>query len=119
MEAWGYIRGRTMNLHHLSEYRDFAPEKLRKHAVFSTPRFFLDVYCLKPGQSQAAHAHKEADKVYLGLEGTPVVVVDGETRPLKPGDAVHCPAGSTHALLNQGEADARVLVFVTPNPGKS
>jgi quercetin dioxygenase-like cupin family protein len=107
-----------MNLHHLSEFTGFSPEKLRKHGVFSTPRFFLDMYCLKPGQSQAPHAHTDADKVYLGVEGHPSVAVDGEERPLPPGAVVHCPAGSSHGVRNPGPADARVLVFMTPNPGK-
>jgi quercetin dioxygenase-like cupin family protein len=107
-----------MDLHHLSEYADFSKEKLRKHAVFSTPRFFLDVYCLLPGQSQAAHAHPEADKVYVGLEGEPRVQVGGEEGPLPPGAAVHCPAGSVHGVSNPGPHRARVLVFMTPNPGK-
>lgn len=107
-----------MNLHHLSEYRGYSPEKLRKHPVFSTPRFFLDVYCLQPGQSQAAHAHPDADKVYVGLEGGPRVQVDGEEQPLPAGAAVHCPAGSNHGVHNPGPGPARVLVFMTPHPGK-
>lgn len=107
-----------MNLHHLSEYSGFSREKLQKHGVFSTPRFFLDVFCLKPGQAQTAHAHKDADKVYLGLEGAPEVEVDGEKAALPAGVAVHCPAGSTHGVHNPGPGDARVLVFMTPNPGK-
>jgi quercetin dioxygenase-like cupin family protein len=118
MAARGYIRGRTMNLHHLSEYSGLSREKLKKHGVFSTPRFFLDVYCLKPGQAQAAHAHADADKVYVGLEGEPEVTVDGETAALPAGAAVHCPAGSQHGVHNTGPKDARVLVFMTPNPGK-
>jgi quercetin dioxygenase-like cupin family protein len=118
MALTGYIRVPAMNLHHLSEYRGYSPEKLRKHTVFSTPRFFLDVYCLKPGQAQAAHAHPDADKVYVGLEGEPRVQVDAEEQPLPPGATVHCPAGSDHGVHNPGPGDARVLVFMTPNPGK-
>jgi quercetin dioxygenase-like cupin family protein len=118
MDTPGYIRAPAMNLHHLSEYRGYSPEKLRKHAVFSTPRFFLDVYCLLPGQAQTAHAHPEADKVYVGLEGEPRVSVGAEESALPPGAAVHCPAGSVHGVHNPGPKDARVLVFMTPHPGK-
>jgi len=107
-----------MNLHHLSEFTDFSPEKLRKHGVFSTRRFFLDVYCLRPGQEQSAHAHADADKLYLGVEGRPSILVDGEERVLEPGAVVHCPAGSSHGVRNAGIVDARVLVFMTPNPGR-
>ena len=108
-----------MNLHHLSHFRDSSAEKMRKHSVFSTARFFLDVYCLRPGQAQPPHAHPDADKVYVGLEGSPRVEVDGEETALPPGAAVHCPAASRHGVHNPGPGDARVLVFMTPNPGKS
>jgi quercetin dioxygenase-like cupin family protein len=107
-----------MNLHHLSHFCDSSAEKMRKHSVFSTPRFFLDVYCLQPGQAQTPHAHPDADKVYVGLEGSPRVLLDGEEAALPPGDAVHCPAGSRHGVHNPGPGDARVLVFMTPNPSK-
>jgi quercetin dioxygenase-like cupin family protein len=107
-----------MKLHHLSEFTGVSAEKLRKHGVFSTPRFFLDVYCLQPGQAQTPHVHADADKVYLGLEGTPSVQVDAEEQALAPGGVVHCPAGSLHGLRNPGPGAARVLVFMTPNPGK-
>ena len=107
-----------MNLHHLSDYRDSTAEKMRKHGVFSTPRFFLDVYCLRHGQAQSVHVHPDADKVYVGLEGTARVEVDGEETALPPGAAVHCPASCRHGVHNPGPGDARVLVFMTPNPGK-
>ena len=44
----------------------------------ASERFFLDVYCLRPGQAQTAHAHAGSDKVYVALEGRPTVEVDGE-----------------------------------------
>ena len=48
----------------------FADEKMQKVGLFSTERFFLDLYCLEPGQSQKAHAHDGSDKVYLVVEGS-------------------------------------------------
>jgi oxalate decarboxylase/phosphoglucose isomerase-like protein (cupin superfamily) len=59
-----------MDVKHLSNFRAFSDEKLKKHNLFQTPRFFLDVYCLKPGQSQKPHAHADADKVYVVLDGS-------------------------------------------------
>ena len=48
-----------------------------------------------------------------------MVEVDGESRELREGDAVLCPAGSSHGLRNAGQADARVLVMMTPPPEKT
>ena len=46
-----------MDVRHLSDFQAFSDDKLKKHNLFQTARFFLDVYCLKPGQSQKPHAH--------------------------------------------------------------
>ncbi|MCZ6823318.1 MAG: cupin domain-containing protein, partial [Deltaproteobacteria bacterium] len=47
----------------------FSSEKMQKVGLFSSERFFLDLYCLEPGQSQKPHAHDGSDKVYLVVEG--------------------------------------------------
>jgi quercetin dioxygenase-like cupin family protein len=107
-----------MDVKYLSAFKDFSPEKLKKNGVFQTARFFLDVYCLRVGQSQAAHVHAESDKVYLVLEGSCRFTVDGENAVHGSGAAVLAPAGSQHGLQNVGPGDARVLVLMTPPPGK-
>jgi len=43
-------RGRVLRFD-ASAYR-FAPGKMQKVGLFSTPGFFLDLYCLEPGQAQ-------------------------------------------------------------------
>ncbi|MCA1827076.1 MAG: cupin domain-containing protein, partial [Myxococcales bacterium] len=63
--------------------RRFDAGKMQKLNLFETERFFCDVYCLEPGQSQKAHAHAGSDKVYAVLQGTVVARVGGEERELK------------------------------------
>jgi quercetin dioxygenase-like cupin family protein len=108
-----------VKVQHLPDARGFSDAKLQKHNLFTTERFFLDVYCLRPGQSQTPHAHGRSDKVYLVLEGRPTVELDGERRELREGDAVLCPAGSSHGVRNEGPSEARVLVLMTPPPEKA
>jgi quercetin dioxygenase-like cupin family protein len=108
-----------VKVQHLPDVRGFSEAKLQKHNLFTTERFFLDVYCLRPGQAQTPHAHTTSDKVYVVLEGRPTVELDGERQELREGDAVLCPAGSSHGLRNAGAADARVLVLMTPPPEKT
>ena len=36
----------TMDVRHLSDFLGFSAEKLQKHNLFKSERFFLDVYCL-------------------------------------------------------------------------
>jgi len=105
-----------VKVQHLPEHRGFSEAKLQKHNLFTTGRFFLDVYCLRPGQAQTSHAHPGSDKVYVVLEGSPTVEVDGERQELREGDAVLCPAGSSHGVQNGSTRDARLLVMMTPPP---
>ena len=105
-----------MNVKHLSEFNAFAAEKLAKHNLFETSRFFLDVYCLKPGQAQKAHAHAGSDKVYVVLEGRCRFSVSGESADHAEGAAVFCPAGADHGVENPGPANARLLVMMAPAP---
>lgn len=106
----------AMDVKHLSAFNAFSADKLRKHALFQTPRFFLDVYCLQPGQAQKPHAHPDADKVYVVLEGTCRFTVDAETATHGVGAAVMAPAGSAHGVDNPGPLPARLLVMMTPPP---
>lgn len=108
-----------MQVRHLSDFASaaaFAEAKLQKHNLFETSRFFLDVYCLLPGQSQKPHAHEASDKVYVVLEGRCRFTVDGDAREEGEGACVFCPAGSEHGVENTGPANARLLVMMAPHP---
>jgi len=94
--------------------RRFDPAKLQKLNLFETERFFLDVYCLEPGQAQKAHAHAGSDKVYAVLEGAVLAHVGGEEQELRAGQAVLAPAGSEHGIENRSQARAAVLVLMAP-----
>ena len=37
-----------MNVVNLSDYQLFSREKMKKHNIFQTPRFFCDIYCFEP-----------------------------------------------------------------------
>jgi len=105
-----------MDVKHLSEFTGFAADKLKKHGLFQTPRFALDVYCLRPGQAQMAHVHAGSDKVYLVLDGSCRFSIGGETAIHGVNSAVLAPAGVEHGVENPGPGDARLLVMITPAP---
>jgi mannose-6-phosphate isomerase-like protein (cupin superfamily) len=96
--------------------RRFDPGKLQKLNVAQTSRFFLDVYCLMPGQQQKPHRHDASDKVYAVLEGHVTVRIGDETAALGPGEAVLAPAGVEHGVDNSGPENAALLVMMTPPP---
>ena len=37
---------------------------MKKVNLFESPRFFCDLYCLRPGQEQKVHSHADNDKIF-------------------------------------------------------
>jgi quercetin dioxygenase-like cupin family protein len=68
---------------------------------------------LQPGCSIGMHTHDTSSEVIYVLEGVGTTVLDGVTETLQPGDCSYCKKGSTHTLMNKGEAD---LVFFAVVP---
>lgn len=100
----------------LSERVAFQDGKMARHRLAVTGRFQTDLYCLRPGQSQAPHVHGDQDKLYLGLEGRARIRVGPEVDWLEPGVLVLAPAGVEHGLENPTEAPCVALVVMVPPP---
>jgi mannose-6-phosphate isomerase-like protein (cupin superfamily) len=64
---------------------------------------------VRPGMTSTAHAHDETE-LFLIVEGEGEMVVAGERRRVRAGDAVYIPAHQDHALTNAGPDR---LLFVT------
>jgi uncharacterized cupin superfamily protein len=54
--------------------------------------------------------HWEADQEdFLVIVGEALLIVEGEERPLRAWDFVHCPPGTKHTILGAGEGPCGVL----------
>jgi uncharacterized cupin superfamily protein len=54
--------------------------------------------------------HWEADQEdFLVLSGTAVLLVEGEERPLRAWDFVHCPAGTKHTIVGAGDGPCAIV----------
>lgn len=67
-----------------------------------------------PGESTAAHYHREAEEIYLVIAGEGVVRVGEEERQIHAGDAVVIPPGKVHRLWNTGDGDLEVACASSP-----
>ena len=105
-----------MQVHNYLREQRYSLGKMQKINLAETKRFFLDVYCLEPGQTQKPHKHEKEDKLYVVVEGVVRVTVDGEARNCLAGDVVLCNAGAAHGIQNVGEDRAAVLAFMAPHP---
>lgn len=109
----GYDPMKTISL---ADYHQYSLEKMKKHNLFQTERFFCDVYCFEPGQEQKGHIHGSQDKVYVVLEGAGTFQVGAEQRVLEAGQGTMASAGEEHGVKNHTDRRLRVLVFMAPNP---
>ena len=67
------------------------------------PQLGVNLYVLGPGEPMSMY-HWEADQEdFLVLRGEGVLVVEGEERPLRRWDFVHCPAGMKHTIVGAGD----------------
>ncbi len=76
------------------------------------PPFGAVLSCeLEGGGRVGAHKQEQLPEVVIGLEGEGEATVDGEVRPLGPGDLVHLPLGSVLTLTNRSAtAPLRYLI---------
>jgi uncharacterized cupin superfamily protein len=64
---------------------------------------------LGPGEPLAMY-HWEADQEdFLVLDGEALLIVEGEERPLRRWDFVHCPAGTRHTIVAAADGPCLVL----------
>jgi uncharacterized cupin superfamily protein len=69
---------------------------------------------LAPGQWSTRHRHESQDELYVVLEGTGRMRVDGDLLTLAPLSAVHVEAGTLRQVFNDTDADALWLVAGAP-----
>ena len=77
-------------------------------APFADVGFTLGV--LQPGQAGGQY-HREANQEdFLVLAGECLLLIEGEERPLRTWDFVHCPSGTEHGFVGAG--DGPCVIFM-------
>ncbi len=66
---------------------------------------------LRPGEPQAMYHWETDQEGFLVLSGEAVLIVEGQERPLRQWDFVHCPAGTQHVIVGAGDAHCVVFRF--------
>jgi len=69
---------------------------------------------LEPDQATERHYHGRTEEIYLVTKGSGSLEVDGETRRVRPGDAILIPPGAWHTLENDGTSELRILCCCAP-----
>ncbi len=69
----------------------------------------INLTLLARGEPMAMYHHENDQEDFLVLAGEALLIVEGEERPLRRWDLVHCPAGTNHVIVGAGDAPCLVL----------
>ena len=104
-EGWFVVNARDTRWYHVegrSAFCDFEGE-----ADF--PQVGINVNVLDPGQFMAMY-HWEADQEdFLVVSGEALLIIEGEERPLRAWDFVHCPPEAKHTIVGAGGGPCIVI----------
>jgi uncharacterized cupin superfamily protein len=73
------------------------------------PQLGINISVMAPGEFMAMY-HWEADQEdFLVLAGEALLIIEGEERPLRQWDFVHCPPGAKHTIVGAGDGPCVML----------
>jgi uncharacterized cupin superfamily protein len=75
------------------------------------PQLGYTIAVLQPGQPSGMYHSETCQEDFLVLQGECLLLVEGEERPLKPWDFVHCPPGTEHIFVGAG--DGPCVIFMS------
>jgi uncharacterized cupin superfamily protein len=76
----------------------------------------INLRVLQPGQPNCLYHRESAQEDFLVLHGECVLLVDGEERPLRAWDFVHCPPGVDHVFVGAGDGPCVILMTGVRDP---
>ena len=74
------------------------------------PDFGINIQVLEPGQPNCMYHGENAQEDFLVLAGECLLLVEGEERPLKQWDFVHCPPWTQHVFVGAGDGPCAILM---------
>jgi uncharacterized cupin superfamily protein len=74
------------------------------------PDFGINIHVLAPGERSTMYHGEDGQEDFLVLQGACLLLIEGEERPLRAWDFVHCPAWTRHGFVNAGEVPCAILM---------
>jgi uncharacterized cupin superfamily protein len=97
-----------------------ADERRRKtnDADARFPDVGINLHVLEPGKPNCMYHGEDAQEDFLVLHGECVLLVDGQERPLRGWDFVHCPAWVEHVFVGAGDGPCVLLMVGARRAGE-
>ena len=71
----------------------------------------VNVQIMQPGQPNCRYHREPVQEDFLVLHGECIAIVEGEERPLRQWDFLHCPAATEHVFVGAGHGPCAVLMI--------
>jgi mannose-6-phosphate isomerase-like protein (cupin superfamily) len=84
---------------------------LRLRQALGVTSFGINQMVLQPGQRMRIHRHRHQEEVYLVLEGTLTVAIEGEEAELGHGELLRVAPDVRRQLINYGPRRVLLLAF--------
>jgi uncharacterized cupin superfamily protein len=84
---------------------------VRLRQILGVTSFGMNLILLQPGQRGRIHRHERQEEVYLVLEGTLSLGIEGVERDLRPGEIVRVAPEVRRQLVNRGPGRLAILAL--------
>ena len=75
------------------------------------PMLGVNLAVLEPGEPNSSYHWETEAEAFLVLSGEALLIVEGEERPLRQWDFVHCPPKTEHVIVGAGDGPSVVLAM--------
>jgi uncharacterized cupin superfamily protein len=79
-------------------------------------QFGINLHVVWPGQPNCMYHGESNEEDFLVLEGECLLLVEGEERPLRQWDFVHCPPRTEHVFVGAGDGPCVILMVGARSP---
>jgi uncharacterized cupin superfamily protein len=104
-EGWFVLNAREARWRH----RPGRGESLPFEGETDFPQVGITLYVLGPGEPIGMYHWEANQEDFLVLSGEALLIIEGEERPLRQWDFVHCPVDSEHMIVGAGDSPCAVL----------
>lgn len=77
--------------------------------IRSSDQLGFNPFVLAPGEPMAMYHFESDQEAFLVLSGEALLIIEGEERPLRAWDFVHCPPGTRHVIVGAGSGPCVVI----------
>jgi uncharacterized cupin superfamily protein len=110
--GWFVVNARDMRWNHRPGRQSVSfTGKTEFEADTLFPQLGVQLAVLEPGEPNSTYHWETETEAFLVLSGEALLIVEGQERPLRQWDFVHCPPKTEHVIVGAGGGPCVVLAM--------